>query len=79
LCTEKQKLRDIFFNSHWLNINKEVGYWKLVVCIKVIEFKYSDRCLCKIKWKWGNRTKKKHKSLKRRTKNYFKYGRIGFI
>jgi len=51
--------RNIFLNSHWSNINKEVGYWKLVVCTKVIEFKYSDRYWCKIKCKWGNRTKKK--------------------
>jgi hypothetical protein len=47
-----------FFNSQWLNINEEVGYWKLVICTKSIELKYSDRYLCKIKCKWRNRTKK---------------------
>jgi hypothetical protein len=36
------KIERNFFNSHWLNISKEVGYWKIIVCTKTIEFKYSD-------------------------------------
>ena len=28
------KIDRYVFNSHWLNIKEEVGYWKLVICTK---------------------------------------------
>jgi hypothetical protein len=59
-CLETDKWRDEYVNSNWLNMNEDLAYKKIIICINVNRIKDLGKYLFKTKFKWENRVRERH-------------------
>jgi hypothetical protein len=52
----RNKWREQFLSSKWLNINEDVAYKRKMNCTSVVELRNTGKYLYKIVCKWENKT-----------------------